>query len=197
MALSNGPHSTFHLAILSLSCFCSFVQEHGAQMSAPIHAPSNFFSTNGYSAKPLSLGWRWNNFKKNSAWVNSHFFGIPRDAKEAQEILSVALKNNRSILTWAAIISGGLLLASAGTWLYKKRLEKRFTEEYNKRSQQLNEGKIRETTPLSPFLQSVPARVPALRELTEGLALTAAIVFLGTFSWRCVYIRKLQEFAAS
>lgn len=197
MALNKGTRSTFYLAILSISSLGCFVQEHGTQVTAPIHVPSNLFLTNGCSAKPLSWEWEWNNYKKNIAWFKSNFFGIPRDAKEAQGMLSVALKSNRRILTWAAIISGGLLCASAGVWWYGQKLEKEFTEEYNKRTQMLNEGKIRQNAPLSPFLQHFPSTAQALRELTTGLALTSAIVFLGTFGWRSVYIGKLQEFAAS
>ncbi len=197
MALNKGARSTFYLAILSISCFGSFAQEHGAQVTAPINVPSNLFLANNFSAKPLSWEWKWNNYKKNIAWFKSNFFGIPRDAKEAQEMLAVALKNNRSILTWAAIISGGLLLASAGVWWYGQRLKQEWAEEYNKRGQMLNDETVRPNAPLPPFLRYYHATAQHLNELTTGLVVTSAIVFLGTFGWRSLYIGKLQEFAAS
>ncbi len=117
---------------------------------------------------PLSWEWSWNNFKKNSAWSDSYFFGIPRDAKEAQEMLTVALKNNCTILKWSTIISGGLLLASAALWWYEK----------NQKDQEEPECG-RNTTPI--------------KELRNGLALTSAAIFFGTLYARSWYTGKLKE----
>lgn len=198
MALDKGTRSTFHLAILSLSCFCSFVQERGTQVTAPMNVPSNLFLKNGCSARPLSWEWKLNNLRKNYAWLKSNFFGIPRNAQEAQEMLSAALKKNRSILIWAAIISGGLLLASAGAWWYRNHLQKKHNFEQNRKKFEAPSSEEARELSIDGYPQLDAQFHPDYESLSDtrnASAFAAIAILVGTYAYQACKIEILRQWS--